>query len=334
VTLVRISTRVDAGSGAPLGVRTLGADVFFSLESVSVASTILLCIPGGGFSRRYFDLEARDASYSMARALSAKGHIVVTLDPPGIGDSDSPSDGYDLSPEVVADVHAAAVRGLLADLAAGAVEAAIPQLLGAHLVGVGHSAGGLLTVLQQARHHTYESLVLLGFHDGGLRDLLNDSERPYAGRQDALRAALPDLVRGRFGEPLPRLQASVSASTAAPDSTDSMLAAATDRLLGLIGMCAIIPGSVTKEMAAIDVPVFAGFGEHDLVVPTDSISDAYPRSPAVTTYVLPGSGHLHSVAPQRQLLWDRIDSWIAASAGAGAAPRPGDLCDAVRNGHP
>jgi hypothetical protein len=34
----------------------------------------------------------------------------------------------------------------------------------------------------------------------------------------------------------------------------------------------------------------------------------------VTLYVLPESGHNHNVAPTRQLLWDRVASWIRSAA--------------------
>ena len=45
-------------------------------------------------SRRYFDLEvpAELGNYSMAAHLARHGLLVVTLDPPGVGESDVPHD--------------------------------------------------------------------------------------------------------------------------------------------------------------------------------------------------------------------------------------------------
>ena len=52
----------------------------------------------------------------MARHLAAGGDLVMTVDPPGVGGSDMPDDGYTLTPRVVADVLAAALEGLRGDL--------------------------------------------------------------------------------------------------------------------------------------------------------------------------------------------------------------------------
>ena len=57
-------------------------------------------------SRRYFDLDvdATLGNYRMARHLADQGFVVVTLDHPGVGESDRPDDGYMLTPQCVADV--------------------------------------------------------------------------------------------------------------------------------------------------------------------------------------------------------------------------------------
>ena len=80
---------------------------------------------------------------------------MVTLDPPAVGESDEPDDGYTLTPDLVADVNAHAFDQVLA------------RWPDATRIGVGHSAGALLTVVQQARHRTYDALGLFGFGRGG-----------------------------------------------------------------------------------------------------------------------------------------------------------------------
>ena len=71
----------------------------------------------------------------------------------------------------------------------------------------------------------------------------------------------------------------------------------------------MIPGSVDREMAAVDVPVFLGLGEHDIAGDPQRIPACFTGSPDVTLYVLPGAGHNHNVAPDREVLWDRFASW-------------------------
>ena len=116
---------------SPAGVRSLAVDVFLP-EPLGRDPIVCCCVPGGGMSRGYFDIEAPAAlgNFSMARHLVDRGFIVVTLDPPGVGESDVPDDGYTLTPDVVADVNAliSAVRyqsienaPLLIFAAAGAV---------------------------------------------------------------------------------------------------------------------------------------------------------------------------------------------------------------------
>ena len=73
-------------------------------------------------SRQYFDLDVagQNGTFSMARRLAAGGDLVVIVDPPGVGESDAPDDGYTLTPRVVAEVLTAALDGLRAELGATA----------------------------------------------------------------------------------------------------------------------------------------------------------------------------------------------------------------------
>ena len=92
---------IDVAIVAPRGVHTVVADVFVpARERMRADGQVLCCLPGGGMSRRYFDLEVDPAlgNYSMARHLAQQGFVVVTLDHPGVGDSDRPDDGYALTP--------------------------------------------------------------------------------------------------------------------------------------------------------------------------------------------------------------------------------------------
>ena len=183
----RCSLSVDVSAVAPAGCRRIAADLFVP-PSVRPTPLLWVCIPGGGMNRRYFDLDvaSQNGAFSMARYLAAGGDLVVTVDPPGVGQSDTPDDGYTLLPAWVADVLAAALEGLKAELGSDAFAAAaglsgvVPQAV----VGLGHSAGALLVAFQQAHHHSYDVVALLGFSASGLPGVLNEDELRYAGRPE------------------------------------------------------------------------------------------------------------------------------------------------------
>jgi hypothetical protein len=72
----------------------------------------------------------------------------------------------------------------------------------------------------------------------------------------------------------------------------------------------MIPGSSGPEIAAIDVPVFLGLGEHDLVRAPHTVPAQLHASSDVTVFVLPGAGHDHNVLDNRADLWDRLAAWV------------------------
>jgi alpha-beta hydrolase superfamily lysophospholipase len=62
--------------------------------------------------------------------------------------------------------------------------------------------------------------------------------------------------------------------------------------------------------------VLAAVGEHDIVGPAGELAGYFPASPDVEVQVLPGAYHNSKVAPDRQLLWDKLARW------ARTVPRP------------
>ena len=295
--------RVDVGDVAPVGVRELVVDVF-EPDTVGPRPVVCCCVPGGGMSRGYFDLQAPPelGNYSMARHLVDLGFVVVTLDPPAVGESDTPDDGYTLTPDVVADVNACAFDQVL------------PRWPGAFRVGVGHSAGALLTVVQQARHHTYDALGLLGFGSGGHeRFALSREELGVGEDPDALKAAIVDLTKERFGRPLPRGSTTTSAfllgGMEVPPAALDALGSVKSCLLAVVGLMSMIPGSVAAEMAAVDVPVFLGLGALDIAGDPHGVPAFFSGSADVALFVLPDAGHNHNVASAREVLWDRLAAW-------------------------
>src|SRR3984957_18901624 len=249
----RSSVTVDVSAVAPAGCKRITADLFVP-QSVFPAPLLWVCIPGGGMNRRYFDLDVagQNGAFSMARHLAAGGDLVVAVDPPGVGESDAPDDGYALTPRVVADVLAAALDGLRAGLGSDAFDAAagLSGVVPRAVVGLGHSAGALLVAFQQAHHHSYDAVALFGFSASGLPDVLNQDELRYAGRPERLSEDVKNLTRARFGEPLPEWSSSIGelGRNAVTAQVHVAFPAASARLLALVGMTAIVPGSVHPEL--------------------------------------------------------------------------------------
>jgi pimeloyl-ACP methyl ester carboxylesterase len=309
-----ISVSMDVSSVAPAGCKRIAADLFVP-QSVVPMPLLWVCIPGGGINRQYFDLDvaSQSGAFSMARHLAAYGDLVVTVDPPGVGGSDVPDDGYTLTSRVVAEVLAAALDGLRAELARdGFAAAEVSGVVPRAVVGLGHSAGALLVAVQQAYHHSYDVVALLGFSASGLPDVLNENELRYAGRPEQFSADVKNLAKARFGSALPEWSNTSTGELepgAVARQVETALAAASSRLLALVGMTAIVPGSVQPELDELRVPIFAALGEHDLGGTLDVLPRQLPACADLTLFLLEGAGHNHNVAVNRQLLWDRVVRW-------------------------
>jgi pimeloyl-ACP methyl ester carboxylesterase len=311
----RAALSIDVRPVTPAGARQCTVEVFApaSLDPAS-ANVVAFCLPGGGFSRRYFDLEVPPdvGEYSMARFLAASGLIVVTCDPLGIGDSDVPDDPSELTPGALATTQVHVTSEVLARLRGGTACDALPPLSDVRPVGVGHSAGALLTVYQQARHHQFDAVALLGFAGRGLADFLTDDERAYIGDPTAFRVALPRLVEQRFGSALPHWEGGNStlfAGQSAPEPVKDAMRAAQSPMLGLLGLTSMMPGASAAELEAIDVPVFLGVGSNDITGPPHRIPSDFPNARDVTLFVLEGAGHTHNIHTDRARLWTRLVRW-------------------------
>jgi pimeloyl-ACP methyl ester carboxylesterase len=314
--LAPLTRRVEVGELlAGEGPLSVAASVFLPTQ-IPARPTALYCLPGGAMSRGYFDLQAQ-GNFSFAAALVARGYIVVTLDPLGIGDSSRPQDGYQLTPEILARANAAAVAAIQRELASGSL--AGRPLGAARAIGVGHSMGAMLTGIQQAHHASYDALMLFGFGTKGLVIALSEEERRYAGDPSGTRENLVRLARLRSPDPYPpvprtqqgrELFAGATADRRGIEALNRVRAV----LLLTAGLYSMIPGSVLPECAQIKVPLLLALGDRDMAGPPHEVPASYPGSSDITLLVLPSTGHAHFLFDSRHQLFDRAASWCEAIA--------------------
>lgn len=292
---------------------SIAADLFLPAQ-LPPSPVALFCLPGGALARGYYDLQA-EGDFSFAAHMAARGFIVVTLDPLGVGDSSRPSDGFELTPDIVASANARAVDAIRAELIAGRLTGApLPHL---RTVGVGHSMGAMLTAIQQAQHGGHAALVQFGFSTQGLSAALSAEEQAYSGDPAGARENLVRLARLRSTDPYPLIPRSqqgreLFAGDAADRRGVEALNGVRANLLLTCGLFSMIPGSCAPECARIDVPVFLALGDRDFAGPPHEIPANYPASPDVTLMVLPATGHSHFLFDSRRHLFERVEGWCQA----------------------
>lgn len=274
--------------------------------------------PGGGYNRRYYDLHLSGRSgYSQAEFHASRGSIFVACDHIGVGDSATPSGVFNHSD--IARINAAVVGKVLAGLADGTLIDGMPAVDNPFPVGMGQSYGGLLLTHLQAEHDLLRGVAMLGWSGicaqvkdvsgtqnvappadlagtEALRDGLNHPYRRSFHFDDVPEDIVAEDLLGypaRIGVPIPAW--GTPFMPGGPNFAPKR---------GPLG-----PNVVVAEAATIDVPVFIANGEIDvcpdpLVEPT-----AYPKSPDITTMVLPRASHMHNFAGTREILWKRLENW-------------------------
>jgi len=302
-TFVELEVGAEIATLLGSGLRIRGE---IRLPANRMPDILLVCLPGGGMNRNYFDLPTPEGEpgASFADAMTAKGFAVAMLDPLGIGESSVPVDPYDLTPEVQARALAEAVDALLQLLRKGAV-AGLPALPDICSVGVGHSYGAALSIGIQTYRRPYLGLALFGFGVAPMPRFERNSEQavPDAALPvEEGRARLSQSVRAIF--PKPYLDIEPTGGERA-----KILLRANDRLLATTAYSTMLPFLFQAGAAAIDVPVLLAFGDRDLHgVPHDNVSH-YPKSNDVSLLVLPETRHNHFTYTSRAKLFDRLAQW-------------------------
>jgi len=283
-------------------VTTLRATVW----PVDRPRAVLVCWPGGSYGRTYWDfrVDGRDG-YSFAEHMVDHGFSVVAVDPLGVGDSSRPADVDLVTLETMTDAATDAVRQLRDRLASDGVP----------VIGVGHSLGGCLSLVEQARHGSYDAVANLGFTHGAkpihAPDSAEDGLAPEAVALAVEHAKA--FFGGQWDDGYALAPREPNHAWLHDPDVPSDVIAQDDRQASAwprqsyVG--ALLAGHSASYAANVSSPVFVAFGEHDVPEhPHDDIG-YYRASGDVTLMVIPASAHCHNFAGTRTLLWDRLAAW-------------------------
>jgi hypothetical protein len=296
---------VDVSASLPFGdeLNTISADVHVPEGR---PRAVIVCWPGGSYDRRYWDAHIDGhPGYSAAEHLVAQGFVVVNADHLGVGRSSRPADVERVDVETMAAANDAFAREARRRLAAG-----VP------FVGVGHSLGGLICVVAQALHQTYDAVANLGYTHGG-KDVLEETEVGGFSDPVAPRRAAEDQARAFFGATWDQGYAVAArepnhAWLHAPSVPPEVIAA-DDRTVAAWPrqsyVDALLPGNTARYAAAVTAPVLIAFGDRDIPAHPRDDAGFYNGAPDITVLTLPDSAHCHNFATNRKLLWDRLGQW-------------------------
>lgn len=297
----------------------VAVDIFIPAQPAKPA-IVYFCLPGSGQTKDYFHLDVRteddvahSIDFSFARQMAARGAITVSIDHLGVGRSSRPLDGFALTPDIMVAAIAHVVDTLKAELRAGTVDASLPATE-LRSIGVGHSMGGLLTILTQAERRCYDALVILGYSGTGREAHVTDAERPYMDDPSGLRANIVRITRLRTQEPYMTIDTrgrgrALYGGDAADRNALRAVKAAGDKMLAVMSFFAMIPNSAKAECAAIDVPLLAAVGDADITGDAHAIPARFPACSDITLLVLKDTGHTHFTFASCEQLFERIGRW-------------------------
>jgi fermentation-respiration switch protein FrsA (DUF1100 family) len=279
--------------------------------------------PGAGFSHGYFTEALPGRAESQAEWHASRGWIVVSIDHLGLGASTRHDVGA-LTFARVARAGDAADRTILERLSQGSLIPGLGPVRDVVSLGVGHSIGGCLTVVQQAHHRTWDGVAVLGFSVVQPRFPVPPGEPT---------PVLPWVVRGdgTDGDDIVLNQHEVDEAEAAlVDGSEHPLLKwhnwqfygdevdpsgfvdasrwSTDVYPGLVRY-APTPGVIAPEAAALRCPVLLASGDRDLVGDLRSEVDAYRSATSIDLFTCPHTAHMHNFSTRAPLLWRRLHRW-------------------------
>jgi pimeloyl-ACP methyl ester carboxylesterase len=289
---------------------------------------VVFALPGGGYSRGYYDMHfPGHTGYSQAEHHVQRGFVLVALDHLGVGDS-TPEVADVVRIEDIAAANDLAVRQIIDRLRAGTAVDGYPAFDVGARIGIGQSMGGCVTVIMAGRHRTYDAIAVLGY--SGIHTVLpmrqhdetSQTAEKFSYSRDTAPGELsiaesstqiPEFLYPFHWEDVPAdiVEADIGGGfpirTASPPFGSKTVPSCAVAMLS--------PGYIKAEAAEVDVPVFVGVGERDVVPDPHGEASAYPNSTDVTLFVCDRMAHMHNFATTRKKLWERLANWCTAVAG-------------------
>jgi pimeloyl-ACP methyl ester carboxylesterase len=306
--------KIDVTEAAGLeGVHTAASVFAPDFDRLSSPPVVTFGFPGAGYSRGYYSFDMPGSSWGGQAGyhVAKHGWIFVACDHLGVGDSSLP-DPELLTMANVAAANGATVDRVLALLASGSLAPGLQPLADVVRIGMGQSMGACFTLYLQGRAPRFDGVAILGWSaihsavpkpDGSALTFGNDPATHFEpGRQD-------ETLRWAFH------YRDVPQHVVEADVTDYPTRMGNLPAWGSATIPACVrhipePGVVAAEAAAIEVPVFVGAGEIDIVPDPRAEPAAYRRAGDITVFVQPRMAHMHNFAGNRTDLWNRLGAWV------------------------
>jgi alpha-beta hydrolase superfamily lysophospholipase len=316
-----IDVTFDVSDHVGLGERCRIGASLFAPDDVPDTLTAVVAVPGGTYTRRYWDLRFPGHDhYSFVAYLTRLGFVVLALDNLGTGASTRPTCADDVTFATAAAANAAVAAQFSEQIQAGEFAPLIAPPARLRLAGVGHSLGGQLTAVQQATHHSYERIALLG---SSFRGFFLFDTADEAAATKLMASMVGDTWDAGYLEVDPGLTRNFFHAGDVPEDVLAADDAFMTVLPRKLGVDAMAPTKHQPTIAGIDVPVFLTFAEVDSSPDPSAEVACYPNSTDVTLFRLPGSAHNHNHATTRHILWDRLAHWLNyAATSTGPVKRP------------
>lgn len=281
----------------PLFPKTVRGTVYLPASSPRCNRTVVLLVHGLSYGAWAWDFPVAPETYSMARALAAKGYPAVAFDELGYGSSAHPN-GWNLTVTSYGSITAQLVRALKA----GRYSAASPIAF-SKVVLFGHSAGTEMSELAVGNEHVGDALIASAYTHfpsaGILTDVLTS---------DTPRALLsPYVYFGETAEKRAGYMYDLSWADPAIVAKDTEFAQFTPS-----GEILTIGNQPSRTaLPLITVPVLLIMAEHDALFPPQVLElPLFVAAADKTSYIVPGAGHsfmLHPNAPQTQ---QAVVNWL------------------------
>lgn len=325
----KVEHRIDVTEAAALGERIELAVTIYLPEPGALPDhpVVIFAVPGGGYSRRYFDMRFEGhTGYSEAEWHAARGTIYVAVDHVGVGESTIP-DLSRISFETLAATYDAAVHRIIAMLEVGQAAPGFPAVAGLFKVGMGQSMGGGVSILAQGRYATFDAIApcgVSGIHTALPQRDVNAFEHGKR-RFDAVAEGAAGSHLETDHEGVDYLYAfhweDVPADILHEDMKGGYPIRQTAPEFGslTIPYCAVqmmLPGAFAEDAAKVAVPVLVANGERDTCPDPHAEAGAYRNSCDVSIFIVPTMAHMHNFASTRERLWERLHAWSRMVAAA------------------